>query len=209
MKTVLCFGDSNTWGWKPETKTRYGLNERWTGVMRNILGNEFWVVEEGLSGRTLASEDSVEEARNGKKFLKASLLTHYPIDLVIIMLGTNDIKKKFSLSNLDIARDLESLIKIIVKGEFGPDNRVPKILIICPPPIKEVGELAEVYEGGEEKSKKLPGYFSKVAEVYGCEFLNAGDYISTSDIDGIHLEVSEHKELGKIAAEKARVIFMK
>jgi lysophospholipase L1-like esterase len=107
VKTVLCFGDSNTWGCMPltgpEPPRRYGPSRRWPGVLRRELGDGHWVVEEGLNGRTTVWDDALEPHRNGRDLLLPSLLTHQPVDLVIVMLGTNDLKRRFGLGARDIA----------------------------------------------------------------------------------------------------------
>ena len=103
MKTIVCFGDSNTWGFNPATKDRLDRDSRWTGVLRNTLGAEYIVVEEGLNGRTTVWDDPIEGYKNGKTYLIPCLETNHPFDLITIMLGMNDLKKRFSLSAFDVA----------------------------------------------------------------------------------------------------------
>ena len=116
LKEVLCYGDSNTWGYNPITKERYEKDERWTGVLQNALGNDYHVIEEGLNGRTTVWDDPIEGFKNGKTYLIPCLETHKPLDLVIIMLGTNDLKKRFSLSAYDIAQGAGVLIDVVYKS---------------------------------------------------------------------------------------------
>ena len=127
MKNILCYGDSNTWGcppledWPITTITRFGPDVRWGSVMRSILGEGYWAVEEGLNGRTTVWDDPVEgEHRNGKPYLLPCLLSHAPLDLVILMLGTNDLKSRYSLSAWDIASGVATLIDLIQKSGSGP-----------------------------------------------------------------------------------------
>ncbi len=207
MKTILCYGDSNTWGYNPTTKARYGRDERWPSVLRNELGEEYLVIEEGLNGRTTVWDDPIEGYKSGKEYLIPCLETHKPIDLVIIMLGTNDLKKRFSLSAFDIAEGAGVLVKIVQKSEAGPGDNAPKVLLLAPPPVAKLTEFADMFEGSEEKSKKFSQQYRRVAEELGCELLDTAEVIVSSDIDGIHFEVEEHLKLGKAVAVSVREIF--
>ena len=200
MKVVLCFGDSNTWGYNPRTKERYSKDERWTGVLKKELGQEYEVIEEGLNGRTTVWEDPIEGYKSGKDYLIPCLESHKPVDLVIIMLGTNDLKKRFSLSSYDIANGAGVLVDIALKSGSGPGGGSPKVLLIAPPKVGKLTEFAEMFEGAREKSEKFSYYYRKIADEYGCEFLDASEVVTSSNIDGIHLELSEHQKLGKRVA---------
>ena len=109
MRTVLCYGDSNTWGYDPATRTRYPPHVRWTGVLATRLGAEYRVVEEGLNGRTTRWDDPIEPGRNGLTYLRPCIESHQPLDVIIIMLGTNDLKRRFDLSASDIAQSAAAL----------------------------------------------------------------------------------------------------
>jgi lysophospholipase L1-like esterase len=200
MKEILCFGDSNTWGWNPENMDRFEREVRWPGIMRNILGSGYMVIEEGLNGRTTVWEDPIELYKQGSAHLPFLLETHRPLDLVIIMLGTNDTKLRFSLSAYDIAQGIGTLIQIIQKAGAGRGGDWPKILVLAPPPLGRLSEYAEMFEGGYEKSKKFVLHYRAVAEEYGCEFFDTSTVIKTSDIDGIHLEPASHEALGRAVA---------
>ena len=206
MKTIVCFGDSNTWGYHPATKERYGRDERWTGVLRNTLGAEYLVIEEGLNGRTTVWDDSIEEYKNGKDYLIPCLVTHKPLDLVIIMLGTNDLKKRFSLAASDIAKGAGLLVTMAQRTDTGPGARAPKLLLLAPPPVAKLTEFAEMFEGAEEKSRKLGKYYRQIAEELGCAFLDTSEVIVSSDVDGIHFDVDQHRKLGEKVAEIVRKI---
>jgi len=207
VKTILCFGDSNTWGYDPATQSRLSINERWAGVLRNELGSEYWVIEEGLNGRTTVFDDPLGDYKNGKEYIIPCIQTHAPIDLVVIMLGTNDLKKRFSLPAIDIARGAEVLVNLVKNSQAGPDGQTPQILLLAPPPVHEVASNAEGFEGAAEKSKKFGDYYGNVAKQTECHFLNTADVIQSSKIDGIHFEVQEHEKLGKKVAEFVRGIF--
>jgi lysophospholipase L1-like esterase len=206
MKTILCFGDSNTWGYNPHDEQRYSMEDRWPGVMRKSLGAGYWVIEEGLNGRTTVFDDPLEGYRNGLPYLVPCLESHRPLDLVILMLGTNDFKVRFSATAYDVARGLERLIKIILASGAGPDGSAPPILIVAPAPFEKLTEKAEPFEGAEEKSRRLASYYRGLAETYGLEFLDAGEIIQSSTIDGFHLEVSEHHKLGRGMSDRVRKI---
>jgi lysophospholipase L1-like esterase len=184
-KTILCYGDSNTWGWNPETESRYARDERWSGVLRQDLGEGYLVIEEGL---------------NGKEYLIPCLETHKPLDLVIIMLGTNDLKTRFSVPACDIAAGAGVLVDLVLKSETGRDGSAPLALLIAPPPLGKLSGFAEMFEGGSAKSLGLGRHYRLVAEENGCAFLDAAQAIVSSGIDGIHLDLSEHRKLGHAVA---------
>jgi lysophospholipase L1-like esterase len=206
MKTILCYGDSNTWGHNPATQARFSRDERWAGVLRRELGDAYLVIEEGLNGRTTVWDDPIEGYKNGKEYLIPCLTTHKPLDLVVILLGTNDLKKRFSLSAYDIANGAGVLVDVVQKSDTGPDEKPPQLLLLAPPPIARLTEYAEMFEGAEPKSRKFSENFRRVAEEYGCEWLDTADIIVSSDIDGIHFEADEHRKLGLAVADKVREI---
>jgi lysophospholipase L1-like esterase len=205
-KTVLCYGDSNTWGYDPATQERYPRDERWTGVLRRGLGEGYLVIEEGLNGRTTVWDDPIQGYKNGKEYLVPCLETHKPIDLVIVMLGTNDLKMRFNVPACDIAAGAGVLVDIIAKSETGPGDGAPQVLLITPPPIARLSEFAEMFEGGTAKSKMLSHHFRLVAEERGCALLDASDVVISSDVDGIHFDLSEHRKLGDAVAARVRQI---
>ncbi len=207
MKTILCYGDSNTWGWNPALKRRYERDERWAGVLRTELGETYTVIEEGLNGRTTVLSDPIEGYhKNGRDYLLPCLETHAPLDLVIIMLGTNDLKKRFSLPASDIARGAGRLVKIVQQCEAGPDGKAPLVLLLAPPPVAKLTDFAEMFEGSEEKSQKLGMYYRQTAQELGCELLDTSEVIVSSEVDGIHFDLDEHRKLGKAVASRVRKI---
>jgi lysophospholipase L1-like esterase len=213
-KEVLCYGDSNTWGFDPLTRERYERGERWTGVLQSTLGRDYHVIEEGLNGRTTVWDDPVgcyrvtaqgnapDTSLNGKTYLIPCLQSHKPLDLVIIMLGTNDLKKRFSLSAFDIAQGASVLADIVIKSLCGRGGNSPKVLLLAPPPLGKLTDYNnEQFEGGVEKSKRLSKHYLAVAEEHGCEFFDASTVIRSSDIDGIHLKRKDHEALGRAVAK--------
>ncbi len=207
MKTVLCFGDSNTWGYNPATADRFPRDKRWTGVLRRELGDGYEVIEEGLNGRTTVWDDPIEGDKNGKKQLPSCLESHKPLDLVIIMLGTNDLKRRFSVPAFDIANSAGVLADIVHRSMAGVNNASPKVLLIAPPPTAKLTDFAEMFEGAEEKSKKFSKHYQRVAQEHGCEFLDTSKITVSSNLDGIHFEEGEHSKLGKAVAEFVKKLF--
>ncbi len=200
MYEILCYGDSNTWGYIPGKAERYAADIRWPGVLGRELGEGCHVIEEGLNGRTTVWDDPVEGHKNGKTYLIPCLNSHMPLDLVILMLGTNDLKARYSVPAFDIMLSIGVLVDIIRKSGAGRDGDSPAVLLVSPPPLGKLTDFAELFEGGTAKSGKLAGYYRQVAEQNGCAFLDAGTIIKSCDIDGVHLLESEHNKLGlKIA----------
>ena len=206
MKTILCYGDSNTRGYIPGTGERFPRDVRWTGVLRRELGDGYQVIEEGLDGRTTVWDDPIEGYKNGKTYLIPCLESQRPIDLVVMMLGTNELKMRFSLSAFDIAEGVRVLVDIVQKSEAGHDGGAPKLLLMAPPPVAKLTEFAEMLEGAEAKSRRFGEHYRRIAEEQGCELFDTSEVIVSSDIDGIHFEASEHEKLGKAVADLVRKI---
>lgn len=206
MRTVLCYGDSNTWGYDPSTGGRYLRDARWPGVLRRELGEGYEVIEEGLNGRTTVWDDPIEGYKNGRTYLIPCLQTHKPIDLVVVLLGTNDLKMRFSVSAFDIANGAGVLVDVVKQSAAGPSGQAPQVLLIAPPPVALLTDFAEMFEGAEAKSVRFAEHYRRVAAERGCTFLDAGEVIVSSDLDGIHLEGGEHAKLGEAVARKVRAI---
>lgn len=209
MPTVLCFGDSNTHGTLPLTGPgdirRLGPAERWPGVLAAELGPDFRVIEEGLPGRTTVHPDPIEGAHmNGLAALPMLLASHSPLDLMTIKLGTNDLKVRHSVCAADIARSIELLVMTTRQLCTAPGRTVPKILVIAPPPIEEAGCLAEIFAGGKAKSLEVGPWLRRSASYLGTGFLDAGEHIEVSPVDGIHYEAPAHRKLGLAVAEALR-----
>jgi lysophospholipase L1-like esterase len=212
MKNILCYGDSNTWGCKP-IKTmgiieRFEPEVRWTGVLSRQLGDGFNVIEEGLNGRTTVHDDPIDGVhKNGRPYLLPCLETHVPLDLVIIMLGTNDLKSRFALSAFDVASGLKPLLETV--ATIAPKNggKKPETLVVAPPPLARLSLLADMFEGGSDKSNQLASYYETLAGLFGSHFLDAAKVVTSSDIDGIHFDPDQHRALGEVIAAKVRGIF--
>ena len=207
MKTILCYGDSNTWGYNPVNAERYGRDIRWAKIMQQHLGSDYEVIEEALNGRTTVHEDFLEEGRNGMTYLIPCLISHKPIDLVILKLGVNDLKQRFNVPASDVADGVRKLSWEILKSDTGPNHQAPQLLILTPPPMGKLSQFADMFAGGPEKSRQFSTHYKVVAEELGCEYLDTGEHIVSSDIDGIHYEPNQHIKLGKVVADKVKSIF--
>jgi lysophospholipase L1-like esterase len=201
MPVIVVFGDSNTWGYDPATGGRFPRAQRWPSVLQRELGADFEVIAEGLNGRTTVHDDPIEPYRCGADALPACLMSHAPLDFLILSLGCNDLKKRFSVSAFDIAEGAARLIFLARAYGQRSDVRPPKILLVAPPPIAKLTDYAEMFESGQEKSVLLGQRYRDVAEREGVAFLDAGQVIRCSDLDGIHYEVDQHELLGRAVAE--------
>jgi lysophospholipase L1-like esterase len=200
-RTVMFFGDSNTHGTMPmpdlDFRGRYGPADRWTRRISDLLPG--WdVIEEGHPGRTLVHDDPVEgEHRNGMRVLPALLESHRPLDVVVVKLGTNDLKARFAVGAADIATSLERVVGLIRGSGCGPGGAAPGVLVIAPPPIVEVGCLAEMFAGGAAKSARLADRIGKVAGRLGFPWLDAAALVRVSPLDGIHYDPPANETLAK------------
>jgi lysophospholipase L1-like esterase len=205
---VLCYGDSNTWGCVPlegqEPVRRFSPLERWPGVLGRELGADYWVVEAGLNGRTTMWADALEPHRNGCELLAPTLLSHFPLDVVVLMLGTNDLKRRFGVSAAEIATGAGQLVELVLASGCGPDGLAPRVLLVCPPALGRLGQFADDFEGGEAKSRELAARFRAVADATRVGFVDAGRHVRTSDVDGVHLDAEAHEALGRAVASAVR-----
>lgn len=209
MYSILCYGDSNTYGLRSDLITRYPRDIRWTGILQKKLGDEFYIIEEGLGGRTTVWDDPVEEHKNGKKYLLPCLDSHKPLDLVIIMLGTNDLKSRFSVSPSDIGASMENLIKTILKSDAGIDFQPPKILLISPVPIHSVGrteDLDQMIPDMEKRSEALAPYYKDIARRYHISYLDPTGKVEINETDGIHYTEKGHAQMAALIEAEIRKI---
>ncbi|MGI6006678.1 MAG: GDSL-type esterase/lipase family protein [Ruminococcus sp.] len=198
MQTILFFGDSNTWGYDSISTRRYPEDVRFTGILSKRL-KDARIIEEALKGRTNGLDDFLEEGRNGYKALPMVLCTHDPIDIFVIMLGTNDVKKKFRNSAIEIGRALERNIQVVQTPWIWGGVKAPKILVVCPPGVT-TDYVGDVMEGSFDEesvrvSKELDEEYRRIAESYGCEYLNAMEYTGPGKTDGVHLDEEGHRKL--------------
>lgn len=219
QKIILCYGDSNTWGYAPCADTtnfrlmRYRRDERWTGLLQKALGEGYYVIEEGLNGRTTNLDYHVPPDRNGKTYLPSCLYSHSPVDLVILALGGNDFKAYFNRSAEEIGQGLIELIDIIQMSKYGKSlEEAPKILIITAPiPLPIAEEFTDengikFFEGAIEKAQSLVELYKKISKEKNCEFLDVSQHIIPSGIDGMHFDNVAHKNLSEILHKKIKNI---
>lgn len=206
MRTVLCFGDSNTHGQIPDRGPldRFGWSDRWPGVMAGALGPGWYVIEEGLSGRTTVRDDPIEgEHKNGRRYLTPCLQSHAPIDVVILMLGTNDLKRRYFQTAPEVAMGIGCLIYDIKELSPGPGGHVPEILVVAPPPmLDDLKEWSGVFEGAPAISHRLALEFEIQADSKEVHYFDAASVCACDPADGFHLSAIAHRELGlALAAE--------
>ena len=206
MPCLLTYGDSNTHGTPPIVVRgeyhRHGPLIRWPKLCQKALGPEWELAEEGLPGRTAQYEDPVMGAHmNGRDGLKIALQSHGPIDVMTLMLGTNDVKTRFAATPEMVVSGIAGLLDIAQSLEMQTRHRGFKILLICPPPVKEVGTIAFEFYGGAARSRALAPLYRDLAAARGIGFLDAGQVITVSDVDGIHYDAAAHSALGLAVAK--------
>lgn len=204
VKSVVCFGDSNTWGDDPHDYSRYPKHSRWTGILQDLLGSRYEVISEGMNGRT--TKESVDEVyEDGLTILPAVLSTNKPVDILIFMVGTNDCKISQKESAADIAEGMEELVVTAREVTEQLQGYIPAIVIVSPPAIKDEiteSDLSYLYdETSVQKSRLLKDYYEKIADKYDCIFVNGTDTLEVSDLDCIHMTENGHKQLAQLLAK--------
>ena len=216
-KSILCYGDSNTFGHRPTDGQRYPYGVRWTSLLAENLGKDFQVIEAGLNSRTTVIDDEVEKYRNGLKYIDVVVEMNWPLDLVILMLGTNDMKVRYQAQAVDIAEGARSIVREIrrLHQEIRPDW-MPQILLVSPLLVGEkirdgLSDCSEGF-GGERAywlSRELAPLYQQVAREEGCHFLDARSVASAGTADALHLEEEGHRDLAAAMEAKVREIFQK
>ena len=219
IKNILCFGDSNTWGFvpgafDPETlyMKRYSILERWPGQLRDILGADYHIIEEGLNGRTTNVEYPDLSGRSGTSYILPCLYSHSPLDLVILNIGINDIKVIFDRSMMEISEGMAEIIDLIKSTSYGPDMQgPPQILILSPSALTNEGYVDQnnesAFKGGMEKSLSFNEYYEKIALEKGCHYVNLQSVVNYSEIDGLHYDKRGHAVIASVVASKINKIF--
>ncbi|CAD7046281.1 arylesterase [Pseudorhizobium endolithicum] len=199
-KSVLCFGDSLTWGYDPAGSGRHALEDRWPSILASALGPEVNVIAEGLNGRTTGYDDHLADCdRNGVKTLPTVLHTHMPLDLIIIMLGTNDMKPGIAGTAIAARQGIQRLVALVRHHEWSFDYDAPDILIVSPPPLCETADpiFAAMFAGGIEQSAMLASLYRDLADELGCGFYDAASVARTTPLDGVHLDAENTRALGR------------
>lgn len=199
-KHIICFGDSNTHGYKAADNTRYNETERWTCLLQQSLGEEYLIIEEGLSGRTTCFDDAIHESLSGLDYIYPCLMSHEPVNLLIIMLGTNDTKERFGVSPACIGLGLK---RLIAKAKAATDawaGNTPNILVVVPKNIDKEYEETEIAltmgRGCAEKSQGLAAEYKKIADLMDCAYFDANTVVSENNhYDYMHLTEEGHRQL--------------
>lgn len=218
-KRIMVFGDSNTWGWiaRPEQPptTRFPADVRWPGVLQAELGEGYHVIEEALSGRTTNITPSPDPLQiggaglNGAAYLPAALGSHVPLDLVIIMLGTNDLWADKNRTPLEIGLAAMNLAAMVTRsaGAAGTSYPAPNVLLIAPPPVApsaKEGSFADYLGERIEPSRQFGEVYGKLATAVGIAFLDAGNVLTVGGADGVHFSADNHRALGQAVAAQVK-----
>ena len=209
MPVVMTFGDSNTHGTPPIVDlgryARFDAATRWPRRMIAQMGSGWELVEEGLPGRTAQFDDPVMGAHmNGVAGLKMALESHGPLDVLVLMLGTNDVKARFSASAEVVASGIAGLLDVATHRLMQERHGGFKVLLVCPAPVEEVGPIKAEFFGGAARSRALPPLYRALAANYGAAFLDAGEVIAVSPVDGVHFDEAAHAALADAVAGALR-----
>ena len=211
MKHILCYGDSNTWGYIPGSGERYAPDVRWTGVLGRELGEGWCIHEEGMNARTTVYEDAGRPWLNGKDGLAIAMVTQKPLDLLILSLGTNDMKYTHARG---AARGIQRLAELAQVIQAAPQSTLPfpnglKILIVSPILLghKCTDDPYSLFFGKLEETQAFSMHYAHAAEMVGADFLDAALYAKPSLVDGVHMEPEGHGALGVAIAKKVREMF--
>ena len=196
-KSILCFGDSITWGFDPRNGSRFPFADRWPRVLEAALQGRARIIEEGLNGRTVATDEPSRPYRNGLAMLPPLLETHAPLDVVVFLLGTNDSAPSYGLTAGKIAYNCSALIRAVRASLAGPGDTIPRIVLIAPPPFGSLSaEMALFYSGGQTASRGLATAYQTLTERFEISFLDAGTVTKASTVDGVHLDQDGQQALG-------------
>jgi lysophospholipase L1-like esterase len=206
-RVVLCYGDSNTYGWDAATGRRFPPDTRWPGVLAASLGPVWRVIEEGLGGRTTVHDDPLLPHRNGLTYLTPCLESHAPLDLVVLSLGVNDLKPRFGVTATDVARGVGRLTENVLGSGTGPDWSAPRVLVLGLPRLGPLPEPAEDFAGAREKAARLPAALAGVTEQLGVELLDLAEVATGCDLDGVHLDADAHRAIGEAVARRIGQMF--
>lgn len=206
--SVVCFGDSLTWGFNPLDKSRYSHDIRWTRLLQKELGDGFYVVEDGLNSRTTVFEDPVRGDKNGLQHLATVRKTHMPIDILLIMLGTNDLQDRFRMSAEAIGMAMGRLLFAATQPTDDVEGRPPKVLLMAPPPLGDFTgtPYGNIYSNAhsQTQSRLLADVYRRQAGEYGTAFFDTGSVIEPSAVDAIHFEAAPQAGLASAIAGQVR-----
>jgi lysophospholipase L1-like esterase len=209
MKSILAFGDSLTWGAIALQDIRHDYETRWPNVLAAGLNGKARVIEEGMNGRTTVFPDPTEDAeRNGAVALPMLLKTHEPLDLVIIMLGTNDIKYANRCRAFDASMGINRLVGMVTRFPFKSVYKPPQVLVMSPPALCKTNDewFNDLWGHAIEESQLFAQHYARVAKECGVHFFDAGSVAKTDPTDGGHLDAKNTRAIGAALVPVAKKI---
>lgn len=203
IKTILIYGDSNAWGLIPTTKfERFDYDKRWPGVLQGLLGDDYRIIEENLCARTIDSDDLRPgfENRNGMTELPMCLDSHYPLDMVILSLGLNELKSLFDWTPAQVAEKMERMIELAKNRQPNFHSHNTQVVLMTQPFVEHTGQWGELWVGANEKSKQLYKEYLALAQKTGVKLLDVAD-IAVDVNDGVHFDMVGHQAVAKVVAD--------
>ena len=212
MKNILCFGDSNTWGYDPATQTRFSKDIRWTGVLQQLLGSNYNVIEEGLNGRTTNVNEKQDHGlgyfrpfRSAMDLLSILIETNSPLDLIVVMLGTNDLKTNFNQSSEMIAKNMRLVCESIIDNDYFQSK---SIILVSPTHINEESpNLLDSFVGTTQASQSFSNSYRKISDDLDLYFLDASESVKTNKIDGLHWDAMQHSDFANSLFNKIKKVY--
>lgn len=203
MYNVLCFGDSNTWGFMPGLGTRYPRDIRWPGIVQKNLGDDFYIIEEGMNGRTCGHSDIISPQRSGIDYIYPCLVSQKPLDLIIVFLGTNDTKARYHMNAYEVSLGMKNLLHFI-RSHMQWEGIQADILLVAPAPLEDYSVVpnGQVDEFSVATSRKLAPFYKAIAEEMGLYFMDAADYATELGVDGIHFTPASHAKMAEAMTAK-------
>jgi lysophospholipase L1-like esterase len=211
MKTILCYGDSLTWGTNPEAGgARHAFADRWSSVLAAGLGPGFEVIAEGMGGRTTAFDDHLADCdRNGARLLPSILHSHRPVAVAILMLGTNDLKPATAGNAASAYLGMKRCVEIVQKHSPRlPGGPATKVIVVAPPLVVATPDVffSEMFAGAISESHKLAGYYRALSVEFDCGFFDAASVATASPVDGVHLDAASTRAIGAALVAPVRAV---
>jgi lysophospholipase L1-like esterase len=209
-KRIMVFGDSLSWGYQPGTKhLRFDAQTRWPGRLQNLLGEGYEVIEEALNSRGIEHDDSRpgKEGRRALDYIMACLDSHDPIDIVIVLLGTNELKQEMDMSAEQVGDSMEKLLTIIIDRPSQFRDKGPEVLLVSPPIINEETEYCRVgdkYLGATRKAEELTNVYKRLAANLGISFVALKDI--EPGVDGVHITADGHAKVAELISAKLKLL---
>lgn len=202
MKRILIYGDSIPWGLIPTTKfERFAFGERWPGKLQTMLGTDYQIIEECLCARTIDSDDPRPgfEGRNAMKTLPTILDSQYPLDVIVLSLGLNEIKSIYDWTALDVAKKMGRMIDAIQERKPNFHESNPRIVLLSQPEVASTGAWGDLWVGSDEKSRELFAAYRQLAAEKGVEFIDASSVFVDAK-DGVHIDAQNHGAMAELVA---------